>query len=533
MKVLKNNKNNQTDIENTRKMPIKKDGAIYTPSNFSSTDIGQTKKISGINKELYGGPPKTSKPTPKKYATTKKIQPKKTNYAIFLVTTVFVGVIGAVFMFALFFGQLSDAADAPSPPPLAQEPNGTDSTFAALPTSTEESLVIGLVQNISTDARRLDLYLLEEGASRSFFAEGSTDMRNRFGDAMTFLEFRIGDVIELVYAQGSSTMQAVRISAQVVPYHNVRDILVDPVANVLQLANRRYTYTSQTIVHYNNEPISILNIDPIDIASVYVFDGQVVFVNIHQGHGIVEIPHNPYIISGVVEVSNIIHTALAPEGTTQVTIPEGQHRVMIRGTNIEPFEYNVNLQRGQNVSISFDGLVLRAASVIISVEQPYAVVTIDDIVQPANEVMLMEYGEYTLRVELDGFEPFEQQIIIDQPSHSFHIALNEIINIRNVMIVTNPAAARIYIDGTYQGLSPINVSLEYGRYSITFAKEGYMGSNIDLWVNENMGPMFTIQLTPDTTFTPSQNDNDNPYNGLSNDPNNYEDDELPSPVFSN
>ena len=424
-------------------------------------------------------------------------------YAIFLVTAIFIVVILSVVVFAAFFEQFTD-----NPPlniansDLGQAPQTPDViTPTPAPAPANSTAIIGLIQSMSVDSWRLDVYLLEEGTTRSFFAGGATTMRNRFGDAMSFPEFAVGNVVEILYVEDTSSIEMVQLSNEVQPYRGIQGVLIDINASELQIGNSRFQYTERTIVRYNNQPISIEAIDLIDTLNVNVFRGVVVFVELLAGHGTVQIPHNPDIMQGVVEIGNHVHMALQEEGSTEIRIPEGEHRVVIRGANIEPFEYLLNLSRGQVAAINFDGLVLRDSMVVIQADAN-AVVTIDGIVHLPNEVIMLEPGEYTLAVTMDGYEPFEQQIVVDAPQHVFPVALTAIVASRNVIIATMPTGVRVYLDGAYVGLSPVQLNLDYGRYTLTFAREGYLGTPIDLWITEQTGPQVTFVLQPDPDFLP-------------------------------
>ena len=524
--------------------PVERDGVAYTPSRSSADDfdfdydfdpdavkntspapsagadedLARTRKITapppreGAPKRQPGSPPKPTaqnsavvrqvqkrKPPPKKPA------PKKAHYAILLVTTVFVGVIAVVFVFAMMFNEWSLGSNDSGPSQAA----GTQNQQQAEPEAPVEQppmelapgniSIIGLVQEINPASRRIDLYIFEISQPRSFFVENHSILRDKFGNAITFAEFNLGDVVEIAHLEGTTVVETARVSAQVRTYRNIRDVVVDIENQMVLIGNSRYPFTQRTVVMYHGEPNSITDVSTVDIVTVDTFNGQVVFVDIHQGNGVIHIPENDMIIQGTVEVANTTFAGL--EGEMEIRVPEGDHRVIIRGINIEDFQYELTVTRGGYATVNFDGLELLAGSLTVNVADPYVSLTIDGEVQLTNSMIMLEYGTYTVSVTRDGFVPFVQEVTIDSANHEITVVLEEIIRTQNLTLTTSPPGARMYLDGEYIGLSPVTLELELRRYSVTMALEGFVGGTTDIWVTEEQ-PIFSWWLQNDPNFTP-------------------------------
>ncbi|MDR2183769.1 MAG: PEGA domain-containing protein [Clostridiales bacterium] len=532
----KDTKNSQ----DTRRVPIVRDGVGYTPgdgmgaaddfaydfdpdaaaNSSTSTSIdqnlgeemGKTRKITSAAPRYPGDRPKPQKKPAAAPAVKKRKAPKKAHYAIFLVTTVFVSVIAMVFVFATMFNEFNlgnwgnDGRNGPGQAAQAAAPSDAEpeDPIEQLPLEVVDGnlALMGLVQELNPASRRMDLYVLETAQLRSFFVENHSTLRDKFGNAVDFSYFSLGDVIEVVHMEESTVVETARVSAQVRTYRNIRDVVVDTENNAIFIGNRRYVYTPRTVVMYHGEQNSITDVDAVDIVTVDVivaepFYGQVAFVDIHQGNGIIHIPENDMIIRGTVEVANTTFAGL--DGVTELRVPEGDHRVTIRGDNIEIFEYQLTVARGGTAIVNLDGLELLSGSLTINVADPYASLTIDGEAHLANSMIMLDYGTYTVSVTRQGFVPFTQEITIDSANHEITVVLEEIILTQNVTIITVPAGARIYLDYQYVGLSPVSMELEQRRYTATTALEGFLSTTTDIWVTENQPPI-TWVLPPDPNF---------------------------------
>jgi len=527
----------ERDVNNpqdTRKIPIVRDGVSYTPGGGESSinlddydfdydfdpdaavppkadaDLEKTRKIATPpRKEMPRRPmneprPKpVAKPVAKTQAKPRKA-PNKANYTIFLVTTVFVGIIAMVILLAILLNQLpignfggdqttqTETSQGTAPEePIDQPP---------LDLAPGDLSLIGLVHDLNQPSGRINIYLFDGEMPRAFFVASHTILRDKFGNAMTFSEFRLGDVVEIVHAYGSTEIETARISAQVDnTYREFRDVLVDAENNLLRIGLNSYTFGPRTIVMYHGELDDIANVTTADVVTVTIFRGQVAFVDIIQGSGTIHIPENDMIIQGTVEVANTTFTGL--DGEMEIRVPEGDHRVIIRGLNIEDFQYELTVERGGLSSVSLDGLELLAGSLTINVEDPYVSLTIDGEEHLTNYMIMLEYGTYTVSVTREGFVPFIQEVTIDSANHEITVVLEEIIHTQNVTLTTSPPGARMYLDGEYVGLSPVNMELELRRYSVTMALQGFVGGSTDIWVTENT-PIFSWWLQNDPGFVP-------------------------------
>jgi hypothetical protein len=509
--------------EVTRKMDAY-DGVVYIPGGHRPPpDAGETRKIdAGSFREPAavtpgprigrrpGGSLGADKPggggsAAKKAAKAPRTPIKKTNYAIILVTTVFVGVIAAVFVFATVLNSvLNDDGGANGPiagGPGANNGVGPDGGAylppeVTIPPAPGSVSLTGLIRDIRTN--RLDIYIFETGELRSFFVESHSNLRDRFGNLITFAQFDPGDVVEISHAIGSNTVEVAQLSAQVRFY---RDIVgVNAEDGELIIGNRRYVLGSAPVVRYRGAAANITDLDPIDIVTVGIFqDRHVTAIDISRGHGEVFIPQNETIESGSIEVGTSVFTMLSEEAMT-LRIPTGDNRLVIRGANIEPLIFDIYVNRGAVVPLNFDGLTYVTGSLIVRTEAPDAQLHIDDRWHPVNEAIYLDFGTHTLIVEAPGYMPFMQEVEIGPAPQEITVNLTAQVITRNVIISTNPNAVRVYIDEEFMGLTPLSIDLSLGRHEITLERTGWIGATTSIAVTDT-STIFSFMLTADPAWS--------------------------------
>jgi len=471
--------NDKNDKGVTKRLPKAhtRDGVIYTPSR-------------------YGPNGRDAAPARRK-PVAEPIRPparrKRSGYALFLVTTILIAVMGSVFLFTIIFqdfaGGRGDMAQATPPP---------ETPIFTLPPTTPppgQITVLGLVRHISLDSRRIDIYAIDTSENRSFFAEGSTDMRNRFGDAISLPEFSVGHVVELIHPENANTVTSIRISPQTMTYRNISDVVVDVENQELLIGMRRFYFTPNTITRYQGLAAHITEISPLDMMSVDILGERVMFVDIHRSHGFVQIAENHPIIGGRIELDDRIFSMIYEEGQ-EIKVREGEHRIIIRGDNIELFVDYINVAAGGIVIVNLDEIQFRMGDITVNIAQSGAEMTIDGEPHTPNEPISLAYGERILRVELEGFYTHEEAIFVGLAPQIINVNLQSIVLTRDISITTTPSEAVIYINNEFAGISPLIVPLTHGPHLITVSRHGYHSSTVPIHVTETSSHPL-IRLQPD------------------------------------
>jgi len=102
-------------------------------------------------------------------------------------------------------------------------------------------------------------------------------------------------------------------------------------------------------------------------------------------------------------------------------------------------------------------------------------------------------------VTREGFVPFSQEVEIGNTPVELAVSLTEMIRTRNIMLITSPPNARVYLDGEFVGLSPAAVTMEYRRYSLSLALAGFIGVSLDIWITEDTENVLSFPMVPDFT----------------------------------
>ena len=163
-------------------------------------------------------------------------------------------------------------------------------------------------------------------------------------------------------------------------------------------------------------------------------------------------------------------------GTSPITLEldEGNHIVTAYrdGYKTETRQFTISAGRTVDIRIDLQKLVSNY-QLSIATNPSSADVYIDNRYVGRSPLNLtLEEGTKNLRIERSGYETYYETFVLDR-SLSKNITLKAIVTNYQLSLITNPSSADVYIDNTYMGRSPLNLTLSEGTKNLRIEKSGY------------------------------------------------------------
>ena len=137
-------------------------------------------------------------------------------------------------------------------------------------------------------------------------------------------------------------------------------------------------------------------------------------------------------------------------------------------------EIGVQLRPRQVWQIKISGeKQLQNIPIAVITDPPGANVILDGKPQGQVEQLTVSKGSHQVRLQMQGYEPVIQTIIVDEKSTLFKYTLQEIHDVP-VELITNPSGAVVYLDDLKFGNTPLSEFYPSGRYPIRIEKQGYV-----------------------------------------------------------
>jgi len=258
--------------------------------------------------------------------------------------------------------------------------------------------------------------------------------------------------------------------------------------------NRHYTFSNHTLVLNQGVRIPIDQITTADSITIIGVQNKVWSILVDSRPGFVQFENIDFIVDGTITIGTLF---MPLEDDEPIPLPDGMHRLIVEGQNIERLVRYVVIRQGETAVIDLSELELRHGTiqVIANVQNPIvfingAQVTLD------NTLLELEFGEYSIRVEHSGFIAVERTFTLEQSLLRLEFTLEADVPGRDIAIDTIPTNAQIFLDGVFMGNSPLVIRAEFGNRTIIARMEGYEDRPLHFIADANSPAQYFLPLEP-------------------------------------
>lgn len=471
--------------KSSKSSDIDYDGVIYTPS-YNSENGGSSKNQRNLDDN--------SKPlsSPKK-------KPPKSQFKLLLIITIISGILIFIIVFSIVYGSLKGKTPSINTTTETEFSANTEITsIETPPVVTSEK--IGVIRSIESgkDAA-VSIYSISENKTYNLTAAPITQLNDKYGGNMLISEFERGDVVNFTFDEETNKLVTLIENSDTWEYDNISNVKINQELKLLTKDNKDFKYSDLTVVKYNNNDYDITKIDPVDVITIKGYRDNVYYVNIEKSHGYIQVTNFDKLKEGVIEVDTDIYKAL--EISEKIKVSDGEHKVVIQSTNSEPFTKEITVNAGETYVLDLSSVKSKTGVLLIKTNVTDYTLYINSIMEFSREPLTLDYGAYTVRIEKEGYLPYETQLSVDRSQIVLNAELTKEETKNDVKMIklelsTNPPGANVYIDNMYVGISPVTKEIVEGSHSITIKLNGYSDTVLNsLSINDD-NRVYNITLFP-------------------------------------
>lgn len=474
------------------------DGVIYEPSNAAKRKSAQ--------RDSYNSSKMHSKPNKKP----QKKQPPKSNYKILMVITIITGII--IFIVATYLVYNSFLEPQPANPNLS--PNDLnildkDSIESPLDISKNNTEHLGVITDLFQNSKQIALLSLSDNKTYSLKISGSTQLKDKYAQPMTFSQLNKGDIVEFAF-DSDRTISTLSLSNEGWEYPSVKNVSVNTSTETITFNENTYSYNDLTYATYKNTDFNLEDIDALDVMTIRGYRNAAYSINIEKSHGIIQISNKDKIKNGTIEVDKEIYKNLSETGSVKVS--EGNHRIVITGDNCTPYTEDITIKNNETYELDLSNVQIKSGLLLIKANVSDYLLSVNDVPEFSREPLNLEYGAYTIKIEKEGYNSYETQIVIDKDQVNLNAELKKDVKLAKITITSSPDNAEVYIDNAKIGYTPVTAQVVEGKHNLTVKKDGYKDTNftnISIEGEDNNYNVILREIDPPAeTITQPQQSND-------------------------
>ncbi len=175
----------------------------------------------------------------------------------------------------------------------------------------------------------------------------------------------------------------------------------------------------------------------------------------------------------------------------RISVDQGTHTLRLEKQGYQTHEETININSDMSRSIALEEQV-QTYRVEINANVYGANVYVDGNYRGKTPLTLnLERGSHNFEVEASGYSSYSQ---------SFYISSDRVVNVNLgktkavVNFNSNPSNARVYINASYRGTTPLQLSLNEGKYTVRMDKDGYISKTQEITIKSGQSYNYNFTL---------------------------------------
>ena len=370
-------------------------------------------------------------------------------------------------------------------------------------------LELGVVKEINTKNKTLVVKSSASETELKLSYSVGVDIRDKYDEIISMTQVEIGEIVNVSYEK--EKLISLKLADQAWKYTKVNNLKVNRSDKTMVIAEDKYRYNDNLLLISQGKFIDLLELNEKDVLTVRGYDRKICSIVIEKGHGYVRLENDETFIGGWVEVGQEVVSIITKD--MLILVPEGDYKLTAYKDGAGGTK-SITVKRDEETIVNIGDLKpapMKSGSIDFQISPEGAALYVDGAKTEYNELVVLEYGTHSLKVEADGYKIYTAKVVLNSSLATVEIDLDStgtqedntdeaedaedtqdtvassgsdtVVDGYKIQ-VNLPAGASVYFDGVYQGIAPVSFSKVTGNHTIILSKEGYETKSYTIYVSD-------------------------------------------------
>lgn len=287
-----------------------------------------------------------------------------------------------------------------------------------------DTTLFGVVKEVDEIESTVTVYDIEAGIDRTLTYTGGTRIIDRYDKEKTMGWLPIGELVDVYYYQASYKAVRVEVNKEAWEYSGINRFQFDMTKQRVTIANTLYSYDRDIFVTGAGQELGIIDINGRDELMMKGVGKQVYSVIITKGHGYIRLANYDAFLGGTIEIGYGIMLPVVED--MLIAAREGTYKIVMEKGELSGSK-EVTIERDQEYILDMSGFRVaedRTANAVFMIDPEGAKLYINGIDTDYSRKVKLNYGDYQLRVEMEGYADFDGTLTIEEKSPVICISLS-------------------------------------------------------------------------------------------------------------
>ena len=374
-----------------------------------------------------------------------------------------------------------------------------------------DSMDEAVVMSVDEEKSRIQFYNMTIGRTYTLTYDGTTGMKNKFGDEMVPGQLASGDMVRVTFIKDEKTAKSLQLLDDISISRIDSGYEINKAAYTMSFGGDQYALHKNTVVLFQGKQIQIEEINPVDKLKIVARDHEVYAITVEKGHGYVRLTGHESFVGGWIEIGQSVIREVTDE--MLIVVPEGEYSLYISNNGVAGSK-EISVISDEETLVDVSELqtekIKKTGKIIFTITPGTAKLYIDGTETDYSGEVELDCGIHQISVRAEGYSTLTQYIKVGESMANLNIALEESdgadededdtkteeaktsVSANSTaaasdyrVYVDAPVGAELYLNGNYVGIVPANFEKKAGTYIISLRRDGYQTRSYTLQIDSS------------------------------------------------
>ena len=312
-----------------------------------------------------------------------------------------------------------------NPEEEVQETVSKETGFIAMKPGMYDSEDMALVVKKDTQAQTIQFQNLSTGKRYTLSYDGATKILDKYDQALSLEQIETGSIVDAKFYKPKKMLASIKIPKDCISFSNIDQYKLDIANGKITVGQTTYDFNSNIVVISGEEEAQLMDVNQMDVISVWGYNNQIYGINIERGHGYLRLQNDTYFVGGWIEAGQSVIKKITED--MLLTVPEGKLTVSVNNKGSSATQ-TIDFVRNQEMVWDLGDVEItriQTGKIVFTLNPANAKVTIDGKNVDASKPVELEYGIHQMTVTADGYDAVAQYIKVAEPSANVSVELEK------------------------------------------------------------------------------------------------------------
>jgi hypothetical protein len=389
-----------------------------------------------------------------------------------------------------------------------------DGDMTGVDVSHEEVSMTAVVSGVDIEDKKISFVNCVTGDEKTLLYNGGVSIRNSYGNDIDIESLSCGEIMDVTYYEDTGKLCDMSANSNTSKRTGVSKLVIAADKKSATYKGIECSVSQYVTAYDDGMKIDVMEISTEDQLTLNFYGDKLVSIVVELGHGYVSLENQTSYIGGMVEIG---YDVIVPVTSNMLLeVREGTYTLRISKNGYSQSKEDIVVTKGEKTDVDLLDIAVPRGTAVFNITPSDAVLYIDGDEQPSHSYSNI-YGDYTVRVEAEGYDTFKGKFTINDTVKNFDINLtaqddedsdddtteeenteegttaegntetaestetssgtataaeNTVTNSK--VTISTPEGAGVYVDGEYVGTAPVTFAKTVGTHTVTLYKSGYL-----------------------------------------------------------